>query len=323
MNINPYLDPELATALAAQPADLPPADWHDLPRMRAEFDRMAEAGLAATPESPDVAKQDYLAPGPAAAPDVPVRVYRPANRQGVAPCLFWIHGGGYMVGHIPADERYCEKMALAVDCMVVSVEYRLAPDCPFPGPLEDCYAALKWTFAHAGELDIDPARIAIGGGSAGGGLAAGLALLARDRGEVRPIFQYLIFPMIDDRNTTPSSYAITDARCWNREANLIGWRSYLGCEPGGPDVSPYAAAARAEDLSNLPPAYLAVGSLDLFLDENIEYAQRLLQAGVTCELHVYPGVIHGWEGIVPQAAVTRRFIEERENALRRALQGGR
>jgi acetyl esterase/lipase len=319
MDINPYLDPELAAAFAVQPAVALPADWHDLPRMRAEFNQMVAAGLAATPDSPDVAKHDYLAPGPAGAPDVPVRAYWPLHREGVLPCLFWIHGGGYMVGDIAADDRYCQTMALAVNCVVTSIKYRLAPEHPFPAPLEDCYAALTWTAAHAAELGIDPDRIAIGGGSAGGGLAAGLALAARDRGEVRPAFQYLIFPMLDDRNVTPSSYAITDARLWNREANLVGWRSYLGCEPGGPDVSPYAAAARATDLSNLPPAYLVVGSLDLFLDENIEYAQRLLQAGVTCELHVYPGVTHGWEAMIPEGSVTKRFIAERENALRCAL----
>jgi len=186
-------------------------------------------------------------------------------------------------------------------------------------PVEDCYAGLKWLFAHADELGVDPSRIAIGGASGGGGLAAGLALLARDRAEVRVAFQLLIYPMIDDRNVTPASYAITDPRMWHRESNRLGWKAYLGREGGGADVSPYAAAARATDLTNLPPAYIPVGALDLFVDENIEYAQRLVQAGVPTELHVYPGAFHGFDLFAPSARVSKQFKGDRDDALKRAL----
>jgi acetyl esterase/lipase len=195
----------------------------------------------------------------------------------------------------------------------------LAPEHPFPAPVEDCYVGLKWLFAHANQLGVEPSRIAIGGASGGGGLAAGLALLARDRGEVQVAFQLLIYPMIDDRNVTPASYAITDPRMWNRESNRLGWKAYLGRDGGGADVSPYAAAARATDLANLPPAYIPVGALDLFVDEDIEYAQRLIQAGVPTELHVYPGAFHGFDLFAPSAMVSKQFKADRDSALKRAL----
>jgi triacylglycerol lipase len=199
----------------------------------------------------------------------------------------------------------------------VSVDYRLAPEHPFPAPLEDCYAGLAWTAAHADELGIDRERIVIVGQSAGGGLAAGLALLVRDRAEIPLCYQLLIYPMIDDRNTSTSSQLVT--KVWTREANLLGWRCYLGHEPGVGDVSPYAAAARAEDLRGLAPAFIGVGTLDVFRDENIEYAQRLLAAGVPTELHVYPGAPHGFEGLAPQAAVSQQFLRDITDALRRAM----
>jgi acetyl esterase/lipase len=176
-----------------------------------------------------------------------------------------------------------------------------------------------WTAQHAAELGIDPARIAIAGASAGGGLAAGLALLARDRGEVNACLQLLIYPMIDDRCTSASSQ-MGEAAIWSRGANLLGWRAYLGHEPGAVDVSPYAAAARATDLAGLPPAFIGVGTLDVFRDEDIEYAARLLAAGVPTELHVYPGAPHGFESFAPGAAVSQRFSRDIDDALRRALQ---
>lgn len=166
---------------------------------------------------------------------------------------------------------------------------------------------------------MNTSRIAIGGASAGGGLAAGLALLARDRAEVEVAFQLLIYPMIDDRNIAPASEKVPDALVWTRENNLMGWRAYLGREPGGADVSPYAAAARAIDLTGLPPAYISVGDLDLFLDENITYARRLLAAGVPTEFHMYPDAFHGFNGFVPGAAISRRFNVDRDNTLKRML----
>jgi acetyl esterase/lipase len=223
------------------------------------------------------------------------------------------------MGDIEQDDRLMKQMVKRIGCVAVSVGYRLPPEHPFPAPVEDCYAGLQWLFAHAGDLGVDPSRIAIGGASAGGGLAAGLALLARDRAEVQIAFQLLIYPMIDDRNVTPASYAITDPRVWHRESNRLGWKAYLGREGGGDGVSPYAAASRATDLTNLPPTYIPVGTLDLFIDENLEYAQRLIQASVSTELHVYPGAFHGFDVFAPSAAVSKQFKAERDNALKRAL----
>src|SRR5581483_950120 len=168
---------------------------------------------------------------------------------------------------------------------------------PHPAPVEDCYAGLVWTVQHAGELGIDPARLVIGGASAGGGLAAATALLSRDRGGPRALLQLLVYPMLDDRNTTRSSHEIVDVGIWDRATNVGGWRALLGEAAGGDTVSHYAAPARASDLSNLPPAVIYVGTADLFRDEDIDYAQRLIHAGVPAELHVYPGAYHGFEGM--------------------------
>ncbi len=223
------------------------------------------------------------------------------------------------MGDIEQDDRLMKQLVKRIGCVAASVDYRVAPEHPFPAPVEDCYAGLKWLFDNADQLGVDKSRIAIGGASAGGGLAAGLALLVRDRKEVPVIFQLLIYPMIDDRNQTPASYAITDPRVWNRESNRLGWKAYLGREGGAPDVSPYAAAARATDLTNLPPAFISVGTLDLFVDENIEYAQRLIQAEVPTELHVYPGAFHGFDLFAPAAQVSKQFKADRDNALKRAL----
>jgi acetyl esterase/lipase len=248
-----------------------------------------------------------------------VRIYQPAGRAAMLPALLWIHGGGYVIGSVEADDLRMRRLAAAVDCVVVSVEYRLAPEHPFPAALEDCYAALKWLSIHAADLGIDRARIAIGGASAGGGLAASLALLARDRAEVTVAFQLLIYPMIDDRNIAQAGDTVPDTLLWTRENNRAGWRAYLGRDIDGEDVSPYAAASRAIDVSGLPPAYISLGELDLFLNEDIAYAQRLMDAGVPTELHVYRGAYHGFDTLAPSSGVARRFIADRDSALMRAL----
>ena len=209
-------------------------------------------------------------------------------------------------------------LAEELGCVIVSVDYRLAPETPHPGPVEDCYAGLAWTFAHAGELGIDPARVGVAGESAGGGLAASLALLARDRGEHRLAFQHLTYPMLDDRTCITDVHPHTGAFIWTPHNNRFGWSALLGHDPGGQAVSPYAAAARAEDLSGLPPTFIATGALDLFLDEDIDYARRLIRAGVPTELHVYPGAFHGFD-IHPTAAVAVAARADRVAALRRVL----
>jgi acetyl esterase/lipase len=318
MNFLDQLDPELRAVVEKLPTDRP-LDLNNIPTARAKMNKMVTALLATFPPVEGVTSQDQSAPGAKGDPAVRVRVYRPDDQPSKLPALLWIHGGGYVMGDIDQDDRLMKQLVKRIGCVAVSVDYRLAPENPFPAPVEDCYAGLKWLFAHAGELGVEPTRIAIGGASGGGGLAAGLALMARDRGEVQVAFQLLIYPMIDDRNVTPASYAITDSRMWHRESNRLGWKAYLGRDGGGADVSPYAAASRAKDLSKLPPAYIPVGALDLFVDENIEYAQRLIQAGVPTELHVYPGAFHGFDVFAPSAKVSKQFKADRDDALKRAL----
>ena len=301
---------------------IPPlfGDWSDIPATRAQLDAL----LAAMPQ-PELAEgvttEDHFVPGPAGDPDVMVRLYRPANLPSPAPAFYWIHGGGMVLGDVAGSDVYCASVAEEMNVLVASVEYRLAPEHPFPAPLEDCYAGLAWLWRSREELGIDPGRVAGGGGSAGGGLAAGVALAARDRGEIDLCFQLLVYPMLDDRNITRSSHAITDARTWNREGNLAGWDAYLAGNAGGEDVSPYAAPARATDLSGLPPAYINVGDLDLFVDEDVAYARALADAGVPVELHIYPGAYHGSSGFTPNASLSQRWNADERAALRRALVG--
>jgi acetyl esterase/lipase len=320
MSMPRRLDPELAAPLAVwHHATNGGINLHDIPAARRMMEELAAAQMAEARPIEGVSTEDRQAPGPEGAPHVFVRIYQPTARPDTLPALLWIHGGGYVLGSVARDDLLAMHLATVGQCVVASVEYRLAPECPFPAPVEDCYAALTWVSAHSAELGVNPSRIAIGGASAGGGLAAGLALLTRDRAEVEVAFQLLIYPMIDDRNIAPATETVPDTLVWTRENNLMGWRAYLGREPGGGDVSPYAAAARATNLHGLPPAYMAVGDLDLFLDENMTYAQRLLAAGVPTELHVYPGAFHGFNGFVPGAAISRRFNADRDQALQRML----
>lgn len=318
MSMTDRLDPELAapleTFLHLTGGGL---NLHNIPATRRTMDELAAAQMAKVAPITGITTADRQVPGPDG--EVFVRIYQPEDRPDTLPALLWIHGGGYVLGSVERDDLLATHLAKVAQCVVVSVEYRLAPEYPFPAPVEDCYAALKWLATHTDELGVAPARIAIGGASAGGGLAAGLALLTRDRGEVELAFQLLIYPMIDDRNVAPASETLSDTFVWTRENNRMGWHAYLGREPGGADVSPYAAAARASDLTGLAPAYIPVGDLDLFLDENIEYAQRLLAAGVPTELHVYPGGYHGFNGFAPGADIAQRFNTERDEALKRIL----
>jgi acetyl esterase/lipase len=236
-----------------------------------------------------VDRRDYVVPGD---PDVVIRVHRPVGVEGPLPCFYAIHGGGYVLGSYSMDDARFDAWCPKFQCVGVSVDYRLSPETPFPGPLEDCYLGLKWVFDHHDEIDVDPGHIGIGGVSAGGGLAAALALLTRDRGEVPLRFQFLDCPMLDDRQVTDSSQ-LDGLHVWNRDSNTFGWRSYLGDLYGSPDVPAYAAAARATDLAGLPPAYICVGGVDGFRDEDIEYASRLNRAGVPADLHVFSGAPHG------------------------------
>lgn len=303
------LDPRIAKVIAAAPP--PPLRPETLSMFRA-------AGNKTSPPSPGVERRDYVI-GRAHA--VAVRVHRPAGAGSGLPCVYSMHGGGFVFGSYANDDARLDGWSSSHRCVGVSVDYRLAPETPFPGPLDDCYLGLKWVFDHHDELGVDPDRIGVSGTSAGAGLAAGLALLARDRGEVPLRFQVLDAPMIDDRQATPSSQR-DDLVIFDREASEFGWRSYLGDLYGQPQLPAYAAPARAADLSRLPAAYICAGNVDGFRDDAIGYATRLNQAGVPAELHIYAGAPHGVKQFA-DVPVARRYIEGINDWLGARLQDRR
>jgi acetyl esterase/lipase len=247
---------------------------------------------------------------------VTVRVHRPTAGESPWPALLWIHGGGYVIGTAAQDDDLCRDLAGQLGIMVAAVDYRLAPERPFPVPLHDCYDALTWL---AGRPDVDPDHLAVGGGSAGGGLAAALALLARDRGEIAPVLQLLSYPMLDDRTAVRTDIDERHLRLWSNRANRFGWEAYTGQAPGSAGISPLAAPARCDDLSGLPPAWIGVGTLDLFYEEDRAYAERLGAAGVECQLEVVPGAFHGFDSVAPTSGVARRFRAAQVAALEAAL----
>lgn len=320
--MHPITDPQLVAGLATFEQMVSGGiTLDDIPATRTQLSSLIAEMGAQAPEIPGIVSNDHYAPGPDGAPEVMVRIYQPESRPDTLPALLWIHGGGYVLGDVEGDDLKAKGLTLALNAVVASVEYRLAPEHPFPAPLEDCYAALKWLANSADQFGINPARIAIGGASAGGGLAAGLGLLTRDRAEIDLCYQLLIYPMIDDTNVEQAGPDLPDAPLWTRANNLVGWRSYLGQEPGSEGVSPYAAAYRAEDVSGLPPTYIGVGTPDLFRDEDIAYAQRLMQAGVPTELHVYADGFHGFDAFAAESDAAQRFSGEQTKLLARALHG--
>ena len=269
--------------------------------------------------SPDVKVCEVKTQGRDGAPDVRLIVTAPKAPGSRRPGILHIHGGGYVMGSAEMTGQTDEVYAQEFGAVVVSVDYRLAPETPHPGPLEDCYTGLAWLHAQAEQLGVDRRRLAVTGESAGGGLAAALVLLARERAEVEVAFQHLVFPMLDDRtvvDANPSKFL--GQFVWTRDANRFGWASLLGEAPGGRDISPFAAPARASDLTGLPSTFMVCGALDLFLEENLDYARRLMRAGVPTELHVYPGAPHGFM-FVPTAAVTRACARNSMGAWSRAL----
>ncbi|MFE0517970.1 alpha/beta hydrolase [Streptomyces sp. NPDC058954] len=265
--------------------------------------------------------EDREVPGPEDAPDISLLICRPsgAAEAGPRPVIYHVHGGGMILGNNRVGVDAPLAWAKELDAVVVSVEYRLAPEHPYPAQIEDVYAGLVWTAKHAGELGADPDRIVVAGASAGGGLSAALALLTRDRHGPRLIGQALMCPMLDDRNDTPSTHQMAGLGVWDRTANETGWTALLGPSRGGPDVSPYAAPARAEDLTGLPPAFLDVGSAETFRDEVVAYASRIWQAGGIAELHVWPGGFHGFDGFAPQASLSQSARATHLDWLRRLL----
>lgn len=248
--------------------------------------------------------------------EINIRVYKPRNLNDNLPGLLWIHGGGYVLGAAESDDALCVRYVKDIGCIVVSVDYRLAPEHPYPTPLEDCYSALCWMVNNAEQLSIDINKIAVAGSSAGGGLTAALTLLARDRNFPKVHVQLPLYPMIDDSNNTPSANEITEGMIWNQQLNDMGWKLYLGKLYGTDNIPPYAAPARAIDYSNLPYTYTFIGQLDPFRDETLTYVTKLAQAGVDVEFHLYPGAYHGFESLNPQSPVAQYAMNEYINAIK-------
>ncbi|MGW7438553.1 alpha/beta hydrolase [Streptomyces sp. NPDC054849] len=318
----PPFDPELAVALDAL------GDEARAPFTPENLVARLEKDAAARPR-PSVGDlradgrfevDELRVPGAPGDPDVTLVSARPAGLTGTLPLLYYMHGGGMIMGDawsvLPQALR---EWALPLELAVVSVEYRLAPRVQYPGPVEDCYAGLVRVAEQADELGIDADRIIIGGKSAGGGLAAALALLTRDRGGPAPIGQLLLCPMLDDRNATFSSHQMAGCGIWDRTSNATAWRALLGDRYGAADLPPYAAPARATDLSRLPPAYIEVGSAETFRDEDVAYANAIWQAGGQAELHVWPGAFHGFDTFAPDAALSQDARSARFRWLQRVL----
>lgn len=302
-NLNDRIHPQLKEGFMNMPEmTITPETFADI---RAMFAQSAES--LPQDDAVDV-RNETLASG------LKVRVYTPKNGATEFPGLLWIHGGGHILGTPEMDDGLCLKVAKEVGCIIVAPDYRLAPEFPYPADVEDCYSALVWMTEN---LPVSKDRVAVAGQSAGGGLTAAVAILARDNGDPAIHFQMPLYPMLDYRTVTPSAQQITDHRVWCKDFNIAAWKMYLGDFSG--DVPAYASPSMADDLSNLPPAYIMVGQLDPFRDESITYAQRLMQAGVPVELHVVPGAFHSFENILPDTAMSIRYENEYINALAEAM----
>ncbi|WAL63637.1 alpha/beta hydrolase [Amycolatopsis cynarae] len=308
MTYSVLLDPELAAAAV----DLPPGNLADPAAARA-LNRERHAARPAYPGRDRLEVTERRLDGDV---PVPVRLYRPRGRDGI-PAVVWLHGGAFILGDLDATDALCARISDEAGALVVNVDYRLAPEHPCPAGLDDSVAALDWVAAHAGDLGVDPARIAIAGASAGGCLAAGVALKARDRGGPPLAFQLLVYPVLDDRCATASARETVPAPVFDARSNVVMWRTYLA----GRTPDAYAAPARAEDLSGLPPAMIVVAELDPLRDEAIEYANRLSAAGVEVILEDVPGTFHGFDAVVPDAAVSRRVTDFYVRTLAERLAG--
>ncbi|MCW3838195.1 alpha/beta hydrolase [Sphingomonas canadensis] len=313
----PMVAPEVAPGLELFPTRDIDADM--LAAIRAAGPLFPPPPLSA--EEAAVRREERFVPGPAGGPGVRVLFYTPPGTAAAPrPAYLHMHGGGYILGNADFSDKSNRAFAAALDAVVVSVDYRLAPETRWPGPVEDCHAALVWLHGDADALGVDRARIAIGGESAGGGLAAMLALMARDRGQVPVCFQYLDSPMLDDRTGSASDpHPYAGEFIWTAASNRFGWSALLGCAAGSDAVPAGAVPARVANLASLPPAYIAVGALDLFVEEDIEYARRLIRAGVPAELHVTPGIYHGFTVAGPDTPQARRHIASARAAFARAF----
>lgn len=317
----PALDPELLAPLAALhaavPGGAPSLDAAILPFVRAGFPGVPEPAIEHFARSGRFRVEHTFAPGRESTPDVPLLACTPAGRESKG-CIFYIHGGGMVLGSNVNGVDEMLDYAEALDLSVVSVEYRLAPENPHPAPVNDCWTGLRWTIDNADDLGFGRGPVIIAGESAGGGLAAATALVARDHGDSPLRGQLLIAPMLDHRSSTRSMRSIGDATVWTRESNVFGWSSLLGQIPAG-EIPPYASPTLAGELADLPPTYIDVGGADAFRDESLDYGSRIAQAGGLVDLHVWAGAYHGFDGMAPTAHVSQTARATRQAWLARVL----
>jgi acetyl esterase/lipase len=314
------IDPEVLAELAAltvAAAERDPPPVGDVATRRANCREMFDQLMTTRPPIAGVEVQHYTLCTDDGA-TLPLSWYRQAPAEPPGSAVLYLHGGGMIFGMSELGALYdwsVRRYVVDSGVPMLLVDYRVAPEFRHPVPMQDCFAALDWLVRHADELGVDPARVAVMGDSAGGGLAAAVCLLARDRGGPAVALQVLVYPMLDDRTVVPDP-TLAQLVTWTYDDNVTGWQALLGDHVSDEEVSVYAAAGRATDLSLLPPTYIDVGDLDIFRDEDIAYARRLAKAGVTTELHVHPGAPHAFEGLAPQAAVSRRAIADRVRRLR-------
>lgn len=309
------MNPEIAAALAALFADvgnLQPPVVGDVAARRTAVEGLQTVAHSLLPESPDVTTTDYETMTEDGATLLLRWYVKTGSETGAA--VLYLHGGGMILSNVTIYDRVVARYVSSTDVPFLSVEYRYAPEHPAPAPVTDSYAGLRWLVEHASALGVDPARIAVMGDSGGGGVAASLAIYARDQQGPTIARQILIYPMLDDRNTNPDPQLVPSLT-WSYDDNITGWGALLGADAGGANVSPYGAAARLEDFRGLPPAYIEVGELDIFRDESVAYAQRLLAAGISTELHLHPAIPHATEALAPASAVAAQVAVDRHRVI--------
>ena len=318
MNLN-KVDPELLPAVEQmqQIFGSTSLDLTDLATVRGTMAAMAEQAADGVPAIPHVENERKTIHDEALGIDVELETYSNTHVEGDRPAIIFIHGGGYVGGAANQAAPKLSQWSDRLGALIVSVEYRLAPEHPFPAALHDCFAALRWVAEFAENLQVDPNRIILVGESAGGGLAAGLALYARDQSDIKIAFQLLVYPMLDCNNVQAAGGKLEDTLVWSRDNNRMGWEAYLS-NGVADEMLKYAVPSTAEDLSGLPPAFVPVGDLDLFQTENEQYVERLQSTPVEAEFKSYPGAFHGFASLAPEAAISQQFNQEIEDALRAA-----
>ncbi|MEM6296867.1 MAG: alpha/beta hydrolase [Myxococcota bacterium] len=310
------LDPQSRAALDVLLQTLPNGlQGIPIPERRQAFNAFIEASAAAYPEVPNVEMEERTIPSLDGASEIQARVYRPTGASAKRPALYYIHGGGMVVGSLDVGAYACRVFATELQAVVVNINYRLAPEHPYPAAVEDCYAGLVWMGENADALGIDTDRIAIYGESAGGGLTVATTLLTMDRNGPSPCYVMAIYPMLDDRHETPSSHQITALGVWDRDASVEAWAAYLN----GAEADGYAAPARRTDVKGFPSTFIDVGTEDTFRDEDIAFASKLMAAGTPTELHVNPGAFHSSELMAPTSPLNQRIVERRLAALKENL----